>query len=202
MGVNMKDVYTAAEVARICNVTIRTVIKWYNSGILKGFKIPSTRDRRIPRENLISFMKENGFPLENNNTSNRKRILIADDEEGILFVLERFLGDFGIFDVATARSGREAVSKTVSFRPHVLIVDDLLGDTTCSRVVRSLRSNPELKNLKIIGMGGYLNDEEVDHLLKSGLVEDFLRKPFDLKEAKTKVFKLLELDINKYSQHN
>jgi len=198
MGVKMKDVYTTGEVATICNVTIRTVIKWFESGILKGFKIPNSRDRRIPRENLITFMKENGFPLEKINTSNRKRILIADDEEGILFVLERFLSDIGIFDVAIARSDYEALVKTVSFRPHILLLDDLLGDTTGIEVAQSLRSNPELKNLKIIGIGGYLKDEEVDYMLKSGAVEDFIRKPFDLKEVKTKIFELLEIDINKY----
>jgi excisionase family DNA binding protein len=45
----MKNVYTTGEVAKICNVTIRTVIKWFESGELGGFKIPNSRDRRIPR---------------------------------------------------------------------------------------------------------------------------------------------------------
>jgi len=188
----MKDVYTTGEVAKICNVTIRTVIKWFESGILKGFKIPNSRDRRIPHDNLIAFMEENGFPLKNIETSNRRRILIADDEEGILFVLERFLSDIGIFDVDTARSGYEAGIKTVSFRPHILVLDHLLGDTDSREVSRSLRANPELKDLKIIVMSGYLTDEEVDQMLKNG-VEEVVRKPFDLQEVKNKIFRLLDL---------
>ncbi len=188
----MKEVYTTGEVARICGVTIRTVIKWFESGALKGFKIPNSRDRRIPRENLISFMKEHGFPLDRLETSNRKRILIADDEEGILYVLDRFLKDIGIFDVETATSGYEAGVKTVSFKPHVLLLDHLLGDTTSREVANSIRANSDFKDLKIIVMSGYLTDTEVEEMLKNG-VQDFVRKPFDLKEVKEKIFKALDL---------
>ncbi len=188
----MKEVYTTGEVARICNVTIRTVIKWFESGVLKGFKIPNSRERRIPRENLIEFLKENGFPLNKIDTSNRRRILIADDEEGILYVLERFLNDVGIFDVETASSGYEAGVKTISFRPHVLILDHLLGDTTGRDISKSLRANPDFKDMKIIVMSGYLTDEEVDEMLSNG-VQEFIRKPFDLKLVKDKILKVLEL---------
>jgi excisionase family DNA binding protein len=188
----MKEVYTTGEVAKICNVTIRTVIKWFESGVLKGFKIPNSRDRRIPRENLVVFMKENGFPLNKIETSNRKRILIADDEEGILYVLKKFLSDIGIFDVETALSGYEAGVKTISFRPHVLVLDHLLGDTTSREVSKSLRANPDFKELKIIVMSGYLTDDEVEEMLHDG-VQEFIRKPFDLQEVKQKVFRLLDL---------
>lgn len=188
----MKEVYTTGDVAKICNVTIRTVIKWFESGALKGFKIPNSRDRRIPHDNLVAFMKANDIPLNLLETSNRKRILIADDEDGILHVLKKFLDDIGIFDVETARSGYEAGVKTVSFKPHVLILDHLLGDTTSREVTRALRDNPDLEGLKILVMSGYLSEDEVDEMLRDG-VEDFVRKPFDLKDVKQRVFKLLDL---------
>lgn len=188
----MKDVYTTGEVAKICNVTIRTVIKWFESGVLKGFKIPSSRDRRIPHTSLVAFMKENGLPLNKLEMSNRRRILVADDEEGILFVLKKFLDDVGIFEVATASSGYEAGIKTISFKPHLLILDHMLGDTTSREVSKSLRENPELGAMKIIVMSGYVSDEEVEEILKGG-VEVFIRKPFDLADVKQKIFELLEL---------
>ena len=188
----MKDVYTTGEVAKICNVTIRTVIKWFESGVLKGFKIPSSRDRRIPHTSLVAFMKENGLPLNKLEMSNRRRILVADDEEGILFVLKKFLDDVGIFEVATASSGSEAGIKTISFKPHLLILDHMLGDTTSREVSKSLRENPELGAMKIIVMSGYVSDEEVEEILKGG-VEVFIRKPFDLADVKQKIFELLEL---------
>ncbi len=188
----MKNVYTTGEVAKYCNVTIRTVIKWFESGTLEGFKIPNSRDRRIPHEKLVEFMKTNGFPLDTLDTSKKKKILIADDEEGILYVLRKFLEEIGLFEVETASSGYDAGVKTVSFKPHVLILDHLLGDTTSREVSQSLRSNPEFDGMKIIVMSGYLTDDEVDEMLCNG-VQEFIRKPFDLKEVREKVYKLLEL---------
>ena len=36
--------------------------KWFDSGRLRGYRIPGSQDRRIPREQLIRFLKENGMP--------------------------------------------------------------------------------------------------------------------------------------------
>lgn len=58
-----KDIFTTGEVAKICNVSLRTVIKWFDSGLIQGYVIPGTKDRRIPRNSLIGFMKENNIPI-------------------------------------------------------------------------------------------------------------------------------------------
>lgn len=188
----MKNVYTTGEVARLCNVTIRTVIKWFDSGELNGFKIPNSRDRRIPRDSLIEFMKKHGIPIQQLDLDNRKRILIADDEEGIIFVLKRFFEEIGIFDLATASSGLETGMKLTSFRPHLLILDHLLGDTTSREVLRNVKNEPSLNGIKIIIMSGYVDDDEVEKMMQDG-IHDFIRKPFYLEDVKSKVFSLLEL---------
>ena len=51
-------VFTTGQVAKICKVAPRTVSKWFDSGRLKGYRIPGSQDRRIPREYLIRFLKE------------------------------------------------------------------------------------------------------------------------------------------------
>jgi len=52
-----KDVLTTGEVAKICNVAPRTVSKWFDSGQLRGYRIPGSKDRRIPVAQLVRFMK-------------------------------------------------------------------------------------------------------------------------------------------------
>ena len=83
----MKTVFTTGEVADICKVSQQTVIRCFDSGKLKGFRVPGSRFRRIPRESLMQFMKENQIPLDNLN-SGKKRILAVDDDEAILEMLE------------------------------------------------------------------------------------------------------------------
>ena len=67
----VKDVLTTGEVAKICNVAPRTVSKWFDSGALHGYRIPGSKDRRIPLNQLIRFMKQHGMPL------NRETLLVA-----------------------------------------------------------------------------------------------------------------------------
>lgn len=59
----LPKVFTTGAVARICRVAHRTVHKWFDSGRLKGYRIPGSQDRRIPRADLIRFLKEHGLPL-------------------------------------------------------------------------------------------------------------------------------------------
>ena len=56
--------YSTGQVANICKVAPRTVSKWFDSGRLKGYRIPGTQDRRIPHEHLIKFLKEHGMPFD------------------------------------------------------------------------------------------------------------------------------------------
>lgn len=57
------SIFTTGQVAKYCHVAPRTVSKWFDQGLLKGYRIPGSQDRRVPRENLIAFMKQHGMPL-------------------------------------------------------------------------------------------------------------------------------------------
>jgi two-component system, OmpR family, response regulator RpaA len=56
-----KRVFSTGEVAKVCRVAPRTVSKWFDAGLLKGYLFPGTRERRIPREQLVRFLQENGM---------------------------------------------------------------------------------------------------------------------------------------------
>ena len=58
-----KKVLTPGDVAEICNVAHRTVQRWFDSGLLSGYRLPGSKDRRIPIGELISFMKANNIPI-------------------------------------------------------------------------------------------------------------------------------------------
>ena len=61
-AMSTKTVFTTGEAARICKVSQQTIIRCFDNGTLKGFRVPGSRFRRIPREQLFQFMKENGIP--------------------------------------------------------------------------------------------------------------------------------------------
>ena len=59
----MKDAFTTGEVAKLLHVATGSVARWFDSGKLKGYRIPGSRSRRVPRASLISFCREHGLPL-------------------------------------------------------------------------------------------------------------------------------------------
>ena len=57
-----KHVLSTGEVAKICHVAPRTVQKWFDSGLIKGYRIPGSKDRRIPIDELSLFLKQHNMP--------------------------------------------------------------------------------------------------------------------------------------------
>jgi len=176
-----KDVLTTGEVARICNVAPRTVSKWFDSGALRGYRIPGSKDRRIPLNQLIRFMKQHGMPL-NGLMTGATRVLIVDSEQDIVEVLEKILEDEAKYEVEIARGGFEAGLAAERFRPNVILLDMHLTDIDGREVARQVQGNPDLQLTKVIAMSGKMTEDEVKGLLATGF-DGFLRKPFHVRQV-------------------
>jgi len=180
-----KSVYTTGEVAEICNVSQQTIIRCFDSGRLKGFRVPGSRFRRIPRESLVQFMKEHDIPLDRLEMG-RKRVLVVDDDPAIVDMLVDLLGRDGRFDVQTADNGFTAGIKTKEFRPDVIVLDYMLPDINGDAVCRSIRSDPNMQDMKIIMVSGVVNPNDVNKLMEGG-ADDFLQKPFSIEDLVVKI---------------
>lgn len=177
----VKDVLTTGEVAKICNVAPRTVSKWFDSGALHGYRIPGSKDRRIPLNQLIRFMKQHGMPL-NGLMTGQTRILIVDDEQDIVEVLEKILEDEAKYEVEVTRGGFAAGITAEKFRPHVILMDMNLKDIDGREVCKQVKSNTDLQLTKVIAMSGRMTDDESKGLGALGF-DGFLRKPFHVRQV-------------------
>jgi excisionase family DNA binding protein len=177
----MKDVLTTGEVAKICNVAPRTVSKWFDSGALHGYRIPGSKDRRIPLNQLIRFMKHHGMPL-NGLMTGQTRILIVDDEQDIVEVLEKILEDEAKFEVEVAKGGFSAGVTAEKFRPHVILLDMHLGAIDAREACKQVKNSPDLQLTKVIAMSGKMTDDEAKQLTPLGF-DGFLRKPFHVRQV-------------------
>jgi excisionase family DNA binding protein len=187
-----KDVLTTGDVARLCHVTIRTVIKWYEQGRLPGYRLPGSRDRRFTRDAVERFLIENEIPTEQLTDSRARRVLVVDDDEPVRTLIERYLQSLQRFTVETAASGWEAGLKTASFRPHLLILDYRLGDTTGEQVVTTIRRFNSGPQPAILIVSAHLAPPDVERVLAAG-ADGFLPKPFALEQLREAVFRHAEL---------
>src|SRR6478735_7783497 len=159
----MKKVFTTGQVAKICKVAPRTVSKWFDSGRLKGYRIPGSQDRRIPREQLIRFLKEHGMPLGELEEEEWHKVLPTGTEKLFNDRLKEILPEDEDFKFETANSGFEAGILAGSFHPDTIIIDLSLGRAESIQITANLRE-----------------DEAAPEQLAQYGFNDIFKKPFDL----------------------
>ncbi|MEO0511445.1 MAG: response regulator [Planctomycetota bacterium] len=189
-----KKVFTTGEAAVVCNVSQQTIIRCFDSGRLQGFRVPGSRFRRIPREELMRFMKSNGIPLDALE-GDRRRILVVDDDARIVDLFRDVLGEDERFEVTSAMTGYDAGLLTESFRPHLIVLDYLLPDLNGSVVLERIRAREDLAGTRIMLVSGVIRRDEIEGLLGAG-ADAFLQKPFDLDEFLKLVKDLLGLEAS------
>jgi excisionase family DNA binding protein len=185
----MKTVFTTGEAADICKVSQQTIIRCFDSGRLKGFRVPGSRFRRIPRDALIAFMKDNNIPpdaLE----SGKQKVLVVDDDPEIVELFVDVLERDGRFEVKTASTGYDAGILTHEFSPDLVILDYMLPDINGNVVCQTIRKNPNFEHMKIVIVSGVVNQDEINELLRSG-ADEFVKKPFNIEKLIERIGELL-----------
>ena len=180
-----KRIFTTGEAAQLCNVSQQTIIRCFDSGRLNGFRVPGSKFRRIPREELVRFMRENGIPLDALNAG-RRRVLIVDDDQRILDLVSDILRRDGRFEFKTASNGYDAGMLTASFKPHVILLDYMLPDINGDVVLGRVREMPEGADTRVIIVSGVVRDDEIRALLDKG-ADGFVKKPFHPNDLVEKV---------------
>ena len=173
-----KTVFTTGEAAKVCKVSQQTIIRCFDNGQLKGFRVPGSKFRRIPREALYRFMRDNGIPTDALESGKRKVLLVDDDVE-IVDLLERALIDDGRFEVRVASNGFDAGMMVKEYRPDLIVLDVMLPDINGKEVCHRVRADPNLEEVRIICISGMVEDDKIAELKLAG-ADDFVHKPFDV----------------------
>ncbi len=171
-------VFTTGQVARICRVAPRTVSKWFDSGQLRGYRIPGSRDRRIPVEHLVRFMRKHGLPMGDLETG-RTRVLIVDGRGELTDLIGRALDESGHFEARTAESAFEAGAVVAQFQPRVILADVDLPGIDGRTLSRYLASVSELADVQLVALSASLTAANREALLQEGF-DETLAKPFDI----------------------
>jgi excisionase family DNA binding protein len=192
VDMSTKTVFTTGEAARICKVSQQTIIRCFDNGTLKGFRVPGSRFRRIPRDQLFQFMKDNGIPTDALESGKRKVLIVDDDEELVELLVDVFERD-GRFDLRTANNGFDAGMLVKEFRPDLVVLDVMLPDINGKEVCQRVRSDDTLEAVKIICISGMVEQDKVADLKDSG-ADDFMQKPFAVDRLLDRACELLELE--------
>lgn len=167
---------TTGQIAKICNVSSRTVTKWFDSGRLKGYRIPGSQDRRIPRENLIKFLNSHGMPLGELETDLLVKVVFVSQDAILYQVAQKYLTKENGFAVAFADCAFEAGSKFYSFPaiPDALVVDFDIGTRDAQDICRNLLQSDKFSGIQVIAITSNSTPSELQPLADMSF-----KKPFD-----------------------
>jgi two-component system, OmpR family, response regulator RpaA len=192
MDERMKTVFTTGEAAKICKVSQQTIIRCFDNGQLKGFRVPGSRFRRIPRESLYKFMKDNNIPTDALESGKRKVLLVDDDLE-LVELMSKVLEDDGRFEVRVANNGFDAGMMVKEYRPDLIVLDVMLPDINGKEVCHRVRGDLSLEDVRILCISGMVEDDKIQELKLAG-ADDFLHKPFDIEHLIDRMCSLLEIE--------
>ena len=185
----MKQSFSTSEVAKYCHVTADTIRKWAEAGRIRVFKTPGGH-RRIRREDLLRFLRENSIPIHPELDDSGVKVLVVDDEKAVLSVIRRFLERAQTaFQIEVAMDGYDAGHLIATTHPDVVFLDLRLPGIDGFEVCRRIKASPEHANTQVIAMTGYYEPEVADRILELGATM-CLQKPFspdDLRRALAKV---------------
>lgn len=168
-------VLTTGLVAKVCRVSSRTVSKWFDKGLLKGYRIPGSNDRRIRRRDLEEFMIKNNMSTDLlNMDAIRSGVLVVTDSTRAADSVLALNSVGSIFEVAVVKNAFEAGQ----YRrvPRVVVIDFAIGRVESIQLVRALRNAyrdqlPRVKFYAIVGedevdLSSLRTDELFDHVVQ------------------------------------
>jgi len=188
----MKTVFTTGEAAKICKVSQQTIIRCFDSGQLKGFRVPGSRFRRIPREQLYMFMRDNGIPTDALESGKRKVLIVDDDEELVELICDVLDRDTR-FETRSVNNGFDAGMMVKEYRPDLIVLDIMLPDINGKEVCQRVRSNSTMNDVRIICISGMVEEDKVGELRAAG-ADDFMHKPFEVERLVDRMCQHLDIE--------
>ena len=167
------------EVAEMLGVAVSSVARWIDDGKLVAGRTPGGH-RRIERDDLVQFLRQQQLRIPPALEPGRPSILIVDDDEPFArWLQEEIQNRFPDCDVTLAFDGFSAGEIIGLSKPQVVILDlrmpGIDGFEVCSR----LKSNPLLKDIRVIAVTGDISAEASSSILKMG-ASVCLTKPLEM----------------------
>ena len=128
------------------------------------------------------------------NTEDLGKILIIDDEPEITDIVETYFESMG-YDVKAANGGEEGIEAARNFKPHLVLLDIMMPDTTGYEVCNELKRMPEMNGVPVVFLTGRDTREDSGRSFQSG-GDMFVKKPFSC-ERLLELVKIVMSSVNR-----
>ena len=121
-----------------------------------------------------------------------RKVLLVDDSNTVL-MMERMILAKGPFDVVTARDGVEAIAKSKSEMPDVILLDVMMPNLDGLSACAAIRAQPETAGIPIIMVTTRGEEHNIETAFRNGCT-DYVTKPINGLELMSKLQNILEVE--------
>lgn len=114
------ELFTASDVARFCQVDLKTIHNWADKGEIRHFRTPG-RHLRFRRLDVLDFLRKYGYPIPEALRMGKPKVVVVDDDPAVLAAVRRTLAKK--FDLVTFQDALDALVAVGSLQPDALILD-------------------------------------------------------------------------------
>jgi PleD family two-component response regulator len=123
----------------------------------------------------------------------KKKVLLVDDSNTVL-MMERMILNKGPFEIVIARDGLEAIAKSKSELPDVILLDVMMPNLDGLSACAAIRSQPETAGIPIIMVTTRGEEKSIETAFRNGCT-DYVTKPINGVELLAKLHNLFEVAV-------
>jgi len=183
---------TTGKIARHCQVTHRTVLKWITEGRIKAFRTPG-KHSRVNIDDFISFLQYYKMPIPEQflpYVSKRKRILIVEDDPSVVRVINAMFAKQRKYHIQITYDGFAAGLLFSEFKPDLITLDINMPLVNGKEVCSKIRSDVNNDHVKIIVISDVEDKKVISNMRRRG-ANAFVKKPISQKVLLETVEELL-----------
>jgi excisionase family DNA binding protein len=142
-----KELFTASEVAKFCQVDLKTIHNWADRGEIRHFRTPG-RHLRFRRVDVLDFLRKYGYPIPEILKQGRPRVHIVDEDPATLESLERALS--ARFELRTFTEPVDALIAIGRETPDVVVIDIATTRMDGLAAIARLRSVDGTQHVRVL----------------------------------------------------
>ncbi len=179
-------------VAKICQVSKKTVLNWIYKDALKAFTTYGGHYRVWPSD-LNDFIQKTGLDVPFNFVDERSTsFLIVDDDIAYTMLLKEIIcTEFPNANIITTDNGYEALILIGEKKPNVVLLDLRMPKIDGFQVLELLKKRNKDRSTKIVVLSGYI-DEDAKHRLADSIADEVWEKGKSIMEMRRDLKRLFE----------
>ena len=184
---NHPELFTASDVARFCQVDLKTIHNWADKGEIRHFRTPG-RHLRFRRLDVLDFLRKYGYPIPEVLRMGKPKVVAVDDDPNALAALRRVLARR--FDLTTFQDPFDALVAVGSLQPDALILDIRMPGLDGLRLLERLKAIDTTAHIRAVV---YSSHEDLKKSALEAGAYDFILKG-EVSELRDSLERLMGLD--------